>query len=104
MPVLRVNVFLPGFSQHKCRHHAITQGTESPNVSEPMAWSNVRASNLYLEMPDQCTCRAHTRRTRILCFYGFASDMQQRAGQKKAAILTLLARAWLGGAQPARVT
>lgn len=86
MPDWRVNMLLPGISQHKCRHHTITQGTVSPKVSDYTAWSNVGASNVYLEMPDRMyrvgpLHRAQTH-GKTSAFYGFAPDVRQSTGQK----------------------
>lgn len=79
-------MLLPGISQHKCRHHTITQGTVSPKVSDCTAWSNVGASHVYLEMPDRMyrvgplhRAQAHSKTS---AFYGFASDVRQSTGQK----------------------
>jgi len=66
---------LPGIS-----HHTVTQGAESPTVSDHTGRLNFGTSHVCLEMPDQMSragqlCRAQTQ-CKTSAFRGLASDVQ----------------------------
>lgn len=86
-------MFLPGISQHKCRHHTITQGTEGPKVSAHTAWLSIRVSHVYLEMPGQTYgVRAGCRQgAKPLLSMGLHLTCKKALGKKMQLVLTLLA-------------